>query len=220
VSTPGVRLPILVSFYETYLADQDTAQFLRHVQQYYTQGTLQRLAEHPAPQIRRAAVLALGLLGDYEANATMGRALHDDDRTVRMLAENGIRSVWRRAGTPKQQELLAVIVRLNESRRYQEAAQRASQLIAEAPWLAEAWNQRAIARFGMEDYAGAIEDCHQTLELNPYHFAAATGMGHAYLRLNNPRSALESFRRALKLNPSLEAVRCQVVRLSRLIEGK
>lgn len=220
MSTPGVRLPVLVTFYENYLTDQDTAQFVRSVQGYYTQGTLQRLAEHPVREIRRAAVLALGFLGDYEVNATLGQALHDDDRTVRMLAENGIRSVWRRDGTPKQQETLAVIVRMNLAKRYQEAAQRASQLIAEAPALAEAWNQRAIARFGMEDYGGAIEDCHQTLELNPYHFAAATGMGHAYLRLNNPWSALESFRRALKLNPSLEGVRCQVVRLIRLLEGK
>jgi len=220
VSTPGLRLPILVAFYDAYLSDEDAALFIRNVQEHYTQATLQRLAEHPVRDIRRAAVLALGFLGDYEVNATMGRALHDDDRTVRMLAENGIRSVWRRTGTPKQQEMIAVLVRLNQAKRYQEAAQRASQLIAEAPWLAEVWNQRAIARFGMEDYAGAIEDCCQTLELNPYHFAAATGMGHAYLRLNNPRSALESFRRALKLNPSLEAVRCQVVRLSRLVEGK
>lgn len=220
MSTPGGRLPVLVTFYDAYLTDQDAAQLIRNVQEYYTQGTLQRLAEHPLREIRRAAVLALGFLGDYEVNAVMGRALHDDDRTVRMLAENGIRSVWRRAGTPKQQEILAVIVRMNQAKRYQEAAQRASQLITEAPGLAEAWNQRAIARFGMEDYTGAIEDCYQTLELNPYHFAAATGMGHAYLRLNNPRSALESFRRALKLNPSLEGVRCQVVRLSRLLEGK
>lgn len=220
MSTPGLRLPILVAFYDAYLSDEDAALFIRNVQEHYTQATLQRLAEHPVRDIRRAAVLALGFLGDYEVNATMGRALHDDDRTVRMLAENGIRSVWRRTGTPKQQEIIAVLVRLNQAKRYQEASQRASQLIAEAPWLAEVWNQRAIARFGMEDYAGAIEDCHQTLELNPYHFAAATGMGHAYLRLNNPRSALESFRRALKLNPSLEAVRCQVVRLSRLVEGK
>ena len=39
-------------------------------------------------------------------------------------------------------------------------------------------------------------DCHEALELNPYHFIAATCMGQAYLELENPVSALESFRRA------------------------
>jgi len=45
-------------------------------------------------------------------------------------------------------------------------------------------------------------------------------MGQAYLRLGNHVSALESFRRALKLNPDLEGVRVQVARLVRLVEGK
>jgi hypothetical protein len=31
---------------------------------------------------------------------------------------------------------------------------------------------------------------------------------------------LESFRRALRLNPDLEAVRVQIARLTRLIEGR
>jgi cytochrome c-type biogenesis protein CcmH/NrfG len=44
-------------------------------------------------------------------------------------------------------------------------------------------------------------------------------MGHAYLRLKNRVSALESFRRALRLNPNLEDVRAQVARLARTIEG-
>jgi cytochrome c-type biogenesis protein CcmH/NrfG len=45
-------------------------------------------------------------------------------------------------------------------------------------------------------------------------------MGRAYLELDNPISALQSFRRALRLNPDLEGVRVQVVRLARLVEGK
>jgi len=36
--------------------------------------------------------------------------------------------------------------------------------------------------------------------------------------LENPVSALECFRRALRLNPDLDGVRVQVVRLSRRVE--
>jgi cytochrome c-type biogenesis protein CcmH/NrfG len=43
-------------------------------------------------------------------------------------------------------------------------------------------------------------------------------MGQAYLQLENPVSALECFRRALRLNPDLERVRVQVVRLTRMVE--
>ncbi len=66
--------------------------------------------------------------------------------------------------------------------------------------------------------AVAIRDCRMALELNPYHFAAAAGMGQAYLEMRDPVAALDAFRRALKLNPDLQAVRMQVARLERLIE--
>ena len=215
-----LRLPRIVALYQEYLDDHDSAGFISKVSQSYTQGTLQRLTEHESPPVRRAAVLALGFAGDYEANAAMGCALLDEDRTVRMLAENGIRNVWTRAGTEEQRRQLAVVVRLNSARHYQEALERATELIAQSPWFAEAWNQRAVARFALGHYAESIRDCHQALEINPYHFAAAAGMGHAYLELDNPVSALESFRRALRLNTGLEGVRAQVARLTRMIEDK
>jgi tetratricopeptide (TPR) repeat protein len=204
--------------YEKYLASQDTADFIREVAAVYSQGTLQRLAEHDAAKVRRAAVLALGFLGDYEVNATLGRALQDEDRTVRTIAEHGIRKVWTRSGDLRQRRVLAAVIRLNAAQHFAAAIRRASELLKDAPWLAEAWNQRAIAHFSLKHYDEAIHDCRQALEINPYHFAAAAGMGQAYLERGNTTAALESFRRALRLNPDLEAVRVQVARLVRRIE--
>ena len=218
--SPSRRDPFLLTLYEQFLETEDSADFVCKTSQCYRQGTLERLAEHPCRTVRRAAVFALGFLGDYDANHTMGRALHDEDRTVRLLAEDGIRNVWKRAGNDEQRRQLSSIIRLNAAKQFEEAGRRATQLTKTAPWLAEAWNQRAIARFALSRYAESIRDCHQALELNPYHFAAASGMGQAYLRLNNHVSALESFRRALRLNPNLEDVRAQVTRLARMIEGK
>jgi len=220
VSSDSPRIAALAALYQRYLDHQDSAALVASVSEIYTQGTLERLAEHPHCLVRRAAVLALGFLADYEANPVMGRALTDDDRTVRILAENGIRGVWARAGNAEESRLLESIVRLNAAQRYQEAVRRAGELIQKAPWFAEPWNQRALARFALGQYADCIRDCHQALEINPYHFAAAAGMGQAYLHLNDHVAALEAFRRALRLNPGLESIRVQVNRLARMIEGK
>lgn len=209
--------PYLSQVYDQYLDGQDAAAFIREVSRVYTQGTLQRLAEHDSARIRRAAVLALGFLGDYEANATLGKALQDEDRLVRTIAEHGIRRVWTRVGDARQRRTLGVIIRLNESQRFHAAIRRANDLLRDADWMAEAWNQRAIAHYALKHYDDAIYDCRQALEINPYHFAAAAGMGQAYLERGNPVAALECFRRALRLNPDLEAVRVQVARLTRLI---
>jgi tetratricopeptide (TPR) repeat protein len=220
VSSGKSRHPILSVIYEQYLENQDSTAFVNKVSKRYSPGTLERLARHEHREVRRAAVLALGFVGDYDSNHTMGRALFDDDRTVRMLAENGIRSIWTRAGSEEQRRALRVIIHLNATQQYEEAARRASRLAEKAPWFAEVWNQRAIAQFNLGHFTESIRDCHQALEINPYHFVAAAGMGQAYLELENFVSALESFRRALRLNPDLEAVRVQVVRLARMVEDK
>ena len=219
MSTNPPRTPLLSALYREYLDHQDSTALADQVSRRYAPGTLQRLAESQDRQVRRAAVLALGLIGDYAANHTLGRALMDSDRTVRTLAQNGIRSVWTQAGNRRQRRQLQTIIRLNDAQQYEEVIRRASELIDQAPWFAEVWNQRAIARFKLGQFHDSIRDCHQALELNPYHFAAAAGMGQAYLELNNFVSALESFRRALRLSPDLEAVRVQVVRLARLVDG-
>jgi len=220
MSNKPARTPFLSSLYRQYLDNQDSGSLMRKVSKCYTPGTLERLASHPKREVRRAAILALGFIGDYSVNHTMGRALLDDDRTVRLLAENGIRSVWTRAGSKSERQQLGVIIRINAAGQYQEAIRKASVLIDKAPWFAEAWHQRAVGRFNLKKFAESIRDCHQALEINPYHFIAATSMGQAYLELRNPISALESFRRALRLNPDLEGVRAQVVRLARMVEDK
>jgi len=200
------------------LLEEDSAAFIKAVSQHYTTATFERLAESGSPISRRAAVLALGFLGGYESNATMGRALGDTDRGVRMLAENGIRQVWCRGGNEVQRQQLGVVIRLNSSQQYEEAIVKATELIEQAPWFAEAWNQRAIAHYAMERFDESVRDCHQTLEINPYHFGAAAGMGQCYLEQGRAAAALESFRRALRLNPSLEGVRAQVAYLQRTLE--
>ena len=220
MSSDKPRFPFLANLYQQYLDNQDSAGFISKVSQHYTQGTLERLATHQVREVRRAAVLALGFIGDYSANQSVGRVLLDDDRTVRMIAENSIRSLWSRAGNETERQELGIVTRLNAAQQYKEAVSRANELIEKAPWFAEAWNQRAVGRFNLGEYAEAIRDCHQALEINPYHFAAATTMGQAYIELQNPVSALESFRRALRLNPDLEGVRVQVVRLARMVEDK
>ena len=95
-------MPLLTELYRQFLAGQATADFMRQINACYTVGTLERLAAAGNRESRRAAVLALGLVGDYQSNAVVGRALVDVDRGVRSIAENSITSLWRRTGTERR----------------------------------------------------------------------------------------------------------------------
>ena len=79
-----------------------------------------------------------------------------------------------------------MLIRLLAARQFDEVVRRASRLLEAAPSLAEAWNQRGTAHYALGQFAETIRDCHEALELNPYHFIAATHMGRAYLELGNP----------------------------------
>jgi tetratricopeptide (TPR) repeat protein len=218
VDTNRLRRPVLVGFYQRYLNHQDSSLFINQVSERYGCATLERLVAMSDAVTRRAAVLALSCVGDYASNAVLGRALVDRDRGVRSIAANGIRELWCRVGNRQQRQSLQYVVRLNDSKRYEEAINLATQLIHESPWIAEAWCQRGMSYYHRGQYEAAIRDCHQALEINPYHFTAAAGMGQCYLLQDNPVAALEAFRRALRLNPGMEEVRAQVVRLQRSIK--
>jgi tetratricopeptide (TPR) repeat protein len=216
----STRTPLLHTLYHQYLVDQESATFSQRVAKRYTIGTLARVAEAGDRMARRAAVLAIGLLADYETNATLGRALHDQDRGVRILAENGIRVLWCRIGTRQQRKLLDRVIELNAAHRFKQAADAATRLIEQAGWLAEGWNQRALALFNLGRFAESIHDCNEALEINPYHFGAAAGMAQCHLQLKDRISALDCFQRALRLNPNLEGVRAHVLYLQRTLKSK
>ena len=217
---PSPKRPLLESLYHRYLEDENSAAFVASVSRHYLPSTLQRLAAAGNHVSRRASIMALGFLGDYRHNAVLGRALVDRDRGVRMLADSGIRALWRRDGNIRHRQQLARICRLNHGSQYEQAAAEATALIEDAPWFAEAWNQRGIGLFAQRRFEEAANDCHQTLELNTYHFGAAVGMAHCYLELDEPVAALENFRRALAVHPDLEDVRVQIEYLERALEGK
>ena len=211
----SLQPPTIVTAYERYLHDQDSAHFIKAVAEHYTCATLERLAQMSNRSGRRAAVLALGFMGDYGSNAVVGRTLTDRDRGVRTIAENAIQDLWRRVGSREQRLSLRCIERMNQTKRYDDAIRMATELIHESPWIAEAWRQRGAAHFHLSQYEAAIRNCHQALEINPYHFAAAAGIGQSYLMQDNPVAALDAFRRALRLNPGLEDVRAEVIKLQR-----
>jgi len=220
VNTNRMRGPVLVAYYKQYLTNQDCTSFVEDVTRRYACATLERLVSIGEHVTRRAAVLAISCLGNYSSNAVLGRALVDRDRGVRTLADSGIRELWCRVGTPEQRRALDAVVRLNRAKRFKEAVRSARQLIHAAPEIAEAWYQRGAAYYHVDQYDAAIGDCQQALEINPYHFTAAAGIGQCHLLQENPVAALESFRRALRLNPGMEEVRVKVIQLQRSLKGE
>ena len=212
------RYPMLDLYYQQYLSDESSADFIHAVCRNYGLGTLERLAQMGSRITRRASVLAIGFVGDYSSNEIMGSALVDVDRGVRLLADHGIRQIWQRQGTVSQREAIQTVYRLVAQSRMEEAIDKATSLINANPDLSEAWNQRAVAYSAEGEFATAFEDCREALNCNRFHFPAAMGMAHCAMRLEDTFSALDGFRLALTLNPDLDHVRKHIVQIERALE--
>ncbi len=171
---------------------------------HYSEGTLQRLLKSTDTTSRRAAALALGLVGSMGSNSALAAALRDPDTLVRKFATDSMWELWFRAGTAEQNHLLQQALQHGE---LSQSIAELDALVRMAPMFAEAYNQRAILEYRRGDYGLAVKDCETVLQLNPHHFGAAAGMGQCYLRMRKPRAALRAFRQAMEINPSTENVR-------------
>ena len=201
-----VTAALLTEYFEGYLRTQDIEAFRVAVEARYSEGTLARLAESGPTRARRAAVLALGIVGGYGSNTAVAERLKDDDPVVRELAIDALWGIWFRAGTPAQNEALERVRGLVLRDRPSQAVEAATRLIAEAPEFAEAYNQRAIARFQLGRFEESADDCRRTLERNPYHIGALGGLAQCMLQLDRPGEALSAYRRLGVLQPFDEAV--------------
>lgn len=208
----GPSASVLTAYYRAFLKDREIDQFRQNVQARYSQQDLQKLVTGAEEDARRAAVLALGLVGTIKCNEALAQGLKDEDAVVRSLTEGALWAIWFRGGTPDQNERLEK-ARDEISEGNLELAQKlATALIAEAPDYAEAYNQRAIIAYAESRFEQSIEDCERVLELNPYHFGALSGMGQCYMRLGKKFQALSVYRRALKVQPYHEGLK-QVVQM-------
>jgi tetratricopeptide (TPR) repeat protein len=177
--------------------------FKANVADRYTEGTLLRLLANPDAVTRRAAVLALGLVGTMGANEALAARLQDDDADLARLAADALWSVWFRGDSPANSEELQ---RLAKVRDREKALAGLDRLLQRAPLFAEAYNQRAIVLFRLKQYERSIADCERTVQLNPFHFGAQAGLGQGLLQLRKHKAALKAFRNALRINPHLDGV--------------
>jgi tetratricopeptide (TPR) repeat protein len=177
--------------------------FKHRVAERYNEGTLLRLLAHGDNQSRRAALLALNLLGTMNACAGIAACLHDDDREIAQMAADTLWTLWFRGDSSANSQQLQRLVRMRDR---EQALAGINALIERAPLFAEAYNQRAIMYFRQKKFDRSIADCQKALELNPYHFGAQAGLGQCYVQMRKHRAALKAFRAALRLNPHMDGV--------------
>lgn len=92
-------------------------------------------------------------------------------------------------------------------------------MVDQAPDFAEAWNKRATVLYLMGRLDESVLDIQQTLELEPRHFGALSGLSLIYELLEEPAAAIRSLEAALAINPHLIGSKERIRLLQQKLKG-
>ena len=134
--------------------------------------------------------------------------------------EREIQTLWLRSGSDTVDLLMA---RAQQSLEAQDAvtAKKLLDAVTEMkPDYAEVWYQRAALLIAMDSPQEAAPNLQKAIELEPRHFEALAAAGKIAEDSGDKRTALATYRRAVALNPQLEAIKRKISALAAEVEGK
>ena len=99
------------------------------------------------------------------------------------------------------------------------AVQHLTALVDHAPDFAEGWNARATAYYQMGQIGPALADIGQTLQLNPRHFGALSGLAMIFEELDRKAQALEVWQAVQSIHPHASGVSDALDRLTADLQG-
>lgn len=196
------------------LEAQNPAALLELLKSRWSREQIKRLLSCECADARKVAALALALVGGRCCINDLTAQLKHPDPMVNQMAEHALWSIWFRLGSIDANHELCRGTQFVNQGQYDRAICCFTGAIEQDPTFAEAYNQRAIAKYLQERYDESLEDCARAVELMPSHFGAWSGMGHCHAHMGRLTEALDCYRKALEINPGFAGIRQAVAELA------
>lgn len=151
------------------------------------------------------------LFGELKRASNEGAARNIAGRISQEWANSGSSSIdlmmgWARSAMDKQ--------------KFDVALDFLDQVVVLDPDYAEGWNRRATAHFMMHNFGKSMADIEQTLELEPRHFGALSGMAQILLARGAKEMALQAYSQVLAVYPMDRNAQSQVTAISDELTGE
>ena len=125
----------------------------------------------------------------------------EDARTIQ-ITESQIWDIWLQHANADVQQLMVVGTQRMNARRYAEAMVAFNRLIESFPDYAEGWNKRATLHYVLGNLDASVSDIEKTLELEPRHFGALSGLGMVYIQKKELNKAKQAFENLIEVHPN------------------
>lgn len=134
--------------------------------------------------------------------------------------ETAIWNIWTDANDSELDRLMGEGIAAMNAQDPKTALADFTRLTEIAPQFAEGWNKRATLLYLLGQYDASLADIDRTLELEPRHFGALSGLGLIQMTLEHDEQALDAFERALAIHPQMSGPRANVEFLKERLKQK
>ncbi len=182
----------------------------------------------------RPLILALSVVYGLALPSAPTQADQDSPRLPSLFEKLGVetdpvrsieieRRIWRIWGLSKNQKIsgpFAEGVLFMSQGDLDTARQRFNRVVSVAPDFAEGWNKRATVAYLQGDFQASIIDIKRTLDLEPRHFGALSGLSLIYEALGEEVLALDVLVQVKEIYPAMIGIDDRLQRLRDAIAAK
>ena len=127
---------------------------------------------------------------------------------------------WFQSGSASIDLMMQWSQKAIENQKYDVALDFLDQVVTLQPDYAEGWNRRATVHFMMKNFGKSMSDIDRTLQLEPRHFGALSGLAQIMALTGHKQSALEAWQKVLAIYPMMRSAQDQVATLSEELAGE
>lgn len=127
---------------------------------------------------------------------------------------------WSQSGSASIDLMMQWSQKAIEDKKFDVALDFLDQVVTLQPAYAEGWNRRATVHFMMNNFGKSMSDIDRTLQLEPRHFGALSGLAQIMAVSGHKQSALEAWQRVLGIYPMMRSAQDQVGTLSEELAGE
>lgn len=139
---------------------------------------------------------------DPKLDDLFNKLLQTDDESSLRQIESQIWEIWLQHPNPDVERLMQLGTQRMNAQAVADAMLVFTQLTQNYPDYAEAWNKRATLHYLIGEQEASEADIKKTLELEPRHFGALSGLGLVYLQRNELAKAKKAFEDLVAIHPN------------------
>ena len=141
------------------------------------------------------------------------------DKNISFEVEQQIWKIWStHPNNNRLTSMLAAGSNFMNNNEYSKAVEIFTKVIDLDPTWAEAWNKRATVLYIIGEFEKSQNDIDQVLKLEKRHFGALAGQGLVNIELENYEKALESYKEAMRIYPSMNSPKIMIKQIKELIQ--